>query len=65
MKVYIETPDDNGKFRNATCWLPMYRWEVHGYTYLEMMYLRQFVMRNKELIMKFSQDGGINNADYV
>ena len=29
VKVYIETPVDGG-FHDATCWLPMYRWEVNG-----------------------------------
>lgn len=33
VKVYIETPDDNGGFFHATCYLPSYRWEnVSGYS---------------------------------
>lgn len=34
VKVYFETPDDNGGFRNATCYLPDYTWEnVSGYSF--------------------------------
>ena len=63
VKVYIETPDEKRGFRNATCWLPMYRWENNGYSWLEMQYIKQLVMRNTELIMQYSQEGGIVNAD--
>lgn len=63
VKVYIETPRDDGKFNDATCWLPMYRWEVHGYSWLEMQYLRELVFRNMPLFMKYSQEGGIVDAD--
>ena len=63
VKVYIETPDEKRGFRNATCWLPMYRWENNGYSWLEMQYIRQLVFRNMELIMEYSQKGGIVNAD--
>lgn len=61
VKVCIETPTDNG-FKSAECWLPMNRWEIHGYTYLEMQYLRWFIRKNADLIMEFSQDGGILGA---
>lgn len=64
VKVYIETPTDDGDFKSATCWLPAYRWEENGYSYLEMMFLRQLVMKNESLFMKYSQDGGITCADY-
>ena len=62
VKVYIETPNDNGTFRDATCWLPKNLWEVHGYTELEMMYLRQIIRKNADLMMKYSQSGGIVDA---
>ena len=65
VKVYIETPDDKKIFKNATCWLPMYRWENDGYTHLEMMYLRHLVFKNLGLIMEFSQSGGIMGADDI
>ena len=28
VKVYIETPDDEGGFHSAVCWLPQYRWKI-------------------------------------
>ena len=32
VKVYIETPDMNGGFNSAVCWLPGYIWEnISGY----------------------------------
>lgn len=65
VKVYIETPKDEGGFKNATCWLPMYRWENNGYSYLEMMFIRQLVMKNEPLFMKYSKEGGIVNADDI
>lgn len=59
VKVYIETPDDKRGFKNAECWLPMYRWENNGYSWLEMQYLRKLVRRNAPLFMEYSKDGGI------
>ena len=56
VKVCIETPTDNG-FNSAACWLPMFKWE--GYSYLEMLFLRQLVFRHESLILECSQDGGI------
>ena len=64
VKVYIETPRDDGRFNDATCWLPMYRWEVHGYSWLEMQYLKELVRKHEKSFMEFSQDGGILCADY-
>ena len=62
VKVYIETPVDGG-FHDATCWLPMNRWENNGYSWLEMQYLQHLVMKGKPLFMEFSQDGGMFDAD--
>lgn len=63
VKVCIETPDEKRGFRSATCWLPMYRWENEGYSWLEMQYIKQLVMRNEHLFMEYSQEGGILGAD--
>ena len=63
VKVYIETPRDDGRFNDATCWLPMYRWEVHGYSYLETLFLRHFVTKHEDMFMKYAQEGGIIDAD--
>ena len=64
VKVYIETPQNDGGFHNATCWLPMYKWEINGYSWLEMQYIKQLIRKNASLFMKYAQDGGILCADY-
>ena len=59
VRVYIETPDERGGFRSATCWLPDYRWEgVCGYTASEMSFLKRLVRNNAHLILDFATDGG-------
>ena len=66
VKVYIETPDDEGGFRNATCWLPDFQWEkVNGYTDEEMKRWDKLIHDNAHLIIEFSQEGGILNAAAV
>lgn len=63
VKVYIETPDDVGGFRSATCWLPDYCWEnICGYSESEISYFKQLIRNNAHLIIEFSQEGGILNA---
>lgn len=63
VKVYIETPTDNGDFSNATCWLPEYKWEnIQGYSETEIAYFNQLLRNNAHLIIEFSQEGGILNA---
>lgn len=60
VKVYIETPDDHGGFRSATCYLPDYNWEnVSGYSALEIEYFKRLLRDNAHLIMKFSKGGRI------
>ena len=60
VKVYIETPDDNGGFHSAVCWLPQYRWEdVKGYSESEMASFQELIRNNAHLILEFSQDGGV------
>ena len=53
VKVCIETPAEGG-FHYAACWLPMYRWEVNGYSWLEMQYIKQLVRRNAPLLIEYS-----------
>ena len=63
VKVYIETPDENDGFHNATCWLPEYRWEnIFGYSEEELEYYKKLVRNNAHLIIEFSQEGGFSNA---
>ncbi len=60
VKVYIETPDDEGGFKNAVCWLPEYSWEdINGYTADEMSFYKELIRDNAHLIIEFSQEGGI------
>ncbi len=60
VKVYIETPDDNGGFHSAVCWLPQYKWEnINGYTESEMAFFQELIRNNAHLILEFSQDGGV------
>ncbi|EET59907.1 hypothetical protein BRYFOR_08031 [Marvinbryantia formatexigens DSM 14469] len=61
VKVYIETPILNG-FHDATCWLPDYSWEFHGYSEAEMNYFKKLIRDNAHLILEFSQEGGVLNA---
>ncbi|MDD3140219.1 MAG: hypothetical protein PHX08_14755 [Lachnospiraceae bacterium] len=63
VKVYIETPDEQDGFHNATCWLPSYEWEnIQGYSEAEINYFNQLVHDNAHLILEFSQEGGVLNA---
>jgi hypothetical protein len=63
VKVYIETPDLEDGFHNATCYLPHYRWEdISGYSETEMEFFKRLIHDNAHLIMEFSREGGILNA---
>ena len=54
VKVYIETPDNDGGFYSATCWLPDYIWEnVSGYSESEISYFKQLIRNAEYLIMKY------------
>ena len=60
VKVYIETPDQNGGLHSAVCWLPQHRWEeIHGYSDTEMEYYKELIRNNAHLILEFSQEGGV------
>jgi len=63
VKVYIETPDKKDGFHNATCWLPMYKWEnINGYSSEEMDMFEEMVRNNAHLIIEFAMKGGFQNA---
>jgi len=63
VKVYIETPDMNGGFNSAVCWLPGYIWEnISGYSESEMSYFRQLIRNNAHVILELSVEGGVLNA---
>lgn len=55
VKVYIETPDAKDGFHHAICWLPELRWDdIFGYSEDEMIYYKQLVHNNAQLIMELS-----------
>ncbi len=62
VKVYIETPNDDGGFRHAICYLPQYVWENEGYSEQELDYYKALIRNNSHLIMEFSQKRGFANA---
>lgn len=63
VRVYVETPDDEGGFHNATCYLPEHLWEnINGFSDAEMAFFQQLIRDNAHLIMEFSQEGGFQNA---
>ena len=61
VKIYIETPVEGG-FKDATCILPDYEWENHGYSEEEMKYYKDFVEKAAHLFFKFARGGGFENA---
>lgn len=63
VKVYIETPDDVGGFKNATCYLPEYKWcDISGYSDEEMKYFHDLIYSTAHLIMEFAAEGGFENT---
>lgn len=63
VKVYIEKPDTQDFFHNATCWLPSYRWEeINGFTPEELARYDEVIHSTAHLILEFSQRGGLLNA---
>ncbi len=63
VKVYIERPDAEDCFHYATCYLPEYVWEdIHGFSQEEIAKNQQIIESTAHLIMKFSQEGGFENA---
>lgn len=63
VKVYMEKPDEKDCFHYATCYLPEYRWnDVFGFTESEMIHLRDVIESTAHLILKYSKEGGFENA---
>lgn len=62
VKVYIEKPVEGG-FRSAYCILPKYEWtEINGFTDTDIEKYQKIVESVAHLIIRFSQDGGFENA---
>lgn len=63
VKVYIEKPDCKDGFHNAYCILPEYRWEkVYGFSEEDIQKFQEIIESTAHLIMKFSTEGGFDNA---
>lgn len=63
VKVYIEKPDEQDCFHNATCYLPDYEWkEVNGFNDNDIAKYQEIIESTAHLIMEFAQEGGFNNA---
>lgn len=61
--VYIEKPDAKDCFHHATCWLPEYKWEdIEGFTDEVIARYEDVIKSTAHLILRFSQEGGLENA---
>ena len=63
VKVYIEKPDEKDCFHHAACFLPDYRWEdIFGFSGEELARYRDVIESAAHLILRFSREGGFENA---
>ena len=63
VKVYMEKPDAKDCFHSATCILPGYKWQdIEGFTQEEISRYQQVIESTAHLILRFSQEGGFDNA---
>lgn len=63
VKVYVEKPDEKDCFHNATCWIPGYNWEeVNGFSPEELASYQAVIESLSHLILRFSKEGGVENA---
>lgn len=61
--VYVEKPDPNDCFHNATCILPGYAWQsVSGFSPDELSRYEEVIRSTAHLILQFSQEGGFDSA---
>ena len=62
VKVYIEKPVEGGFF-SATCYLPKYVWvHVEGFSDADIERYQEILESTAHLIIRFSQEGGFENA---
>jgi hypothetical protein len=64
IEVYFERANNNDRgFDNAKCFLPGYVWkDVSGFNDEEIAYFQEIVESGLHLIVRFSKDGGLENA---
>ena len=62
VKVYIEKPIDGG-FQSAECYLPDYTWaNIEGFLAKDIEKFQEIIESTAHLIIRFSQEGGFENA---
>lgn len=62
VKVYIEKPVEGG-FHSASCFLPKYEWKgINGFTENDIEKYQKLLESVAHLIIRFSQQGGFDNA---
>jgi len=63
VKVYMEKPDEKDCFHYATCYLPQYKWEnIFGFSEEEISHLKEVIESTAHLILRYSKEGGFENA---
>ena len=63
VKVYVEKPDEQDCFHNATCWIPGYDWEeINGFSQEEVNAYQTVIESLSHLILRFAKEGGLENA---
>lgn len=63
VKVYVERPDEQVGFRDATCYLPDYEWvENHGFSEDEIARYEGIIASCAHLIIEFAESGGFDRA---
>lgn len=63
VKVYVEKPDAKDCFHYGTCWLPEYKWEgIYGFSEAEVTKYQKIIESLSHLILRFAQEGGLENA---
>lgn len=63
VKVYMEKPDEKDCFHYAACYLPQYKWEdIFGFSEEEINRLKEVVESTAHLILRYSKEGGFENA---
>lgn len=63
VKVYVEKPDEKDCFHHASCWIPGYNWEdVYGFSSEEIKAYQSILESLSHLILRFAQEGGVENA---
>lgn len=63
VKIYVEKPDAKDCFHHMSCYLPDYSIdEIVGFNDVEVKKYMEIIRSTAHLIMKFSREGGFENA---